>query len=190
MVLISVAGWVTNHFASLPQAFQGRSDIVSALGSFVVGLLGNMYGRFFSKGASFHVMVTGILFQLPSGLSQGGIFSFVADASKNNSAEQYSTGFGVAQQLISVAIGLTVGLFVAAGKYMGSTLGRMSANPFQSLLIPLAAPEGAEPASSPSSKQSEPPPPPPFSPPRSFHVPVTDIAPLPQRIVFIMYCIT
>ncbi|WOO77336.1 putative UPF0442 protein [Vanrija pseudolonga] len=114
MVLISVAGWVTNHFASLPQAFQGRSDIVSALGSFVVGLLGNMYGRFFSKGASFHVMVTGILFQLPSGLSQGGIFSFVADASKNNSAEQYSTGFGVAQQLVSVAIGLTVGLFVAA----------------------------------------------------------------------------
>ncbi|TXT13524.1 hypothetical protein VHUM_00891 [Vanrija humicola] len=108
MILISVAGWVTNHFASLPQAFQGRSDIVSALGSFVVGLLGNLYGRFFSRGAGFPVMVTGILFQLPSGLSQGGIFSFVADASKNNSAEQYSTGFGVAQQLVSVAIGLTM----------------------------------------------------------------------------------
>ncbi|KAL1412922.1 pheromone-regulated protein prm10 [Vanrija albida] len=114
MIGISVAGWVTNHFAALPQAFKGRSDIVSALGSFVVGLLGNLYGRFFSNGASFPVMVTGILFQLPSGLSQGGIFSFVADASKNNSVEQYSTGFGVAQQLISVAIGLTVGLFVAA----------------------------------------------------------------------------
>lgn len=32
--------------------------------------------------------------------------SFAAD-SKNGSAQQYSEGFGVAQQLVSVAIGLT-----------------------------------------------------------------------------------
>lgn len=102
MILISCAGWVTNHFSSL--AFSGRSDIVSALGSFVVGMLGNLYGRFF-KGASFPVMVTGILFQLPSGLSQGGIFNFAATT--GDTSTQYSTGFSVAEQLVSVAIGLT-----------------------------------------------------------------------------------
>ncbi|KAL7420196.1 pheromone-regulated protein prm10 [Cryptotrichosporon argae] len=109
MLAIACAGWVTNHFSSL--AFPGRSDIVSAIGSFCVGILGNLYGRF-SNGASFPVMVTGILFQLPSGLSNGGIFSFAADTGGTTS--QYSEGFGVAEQLVSVAIGLTVGLFVSA----------------------------------------------------------------------------
>lgn len=113
MVLIACAGWAVNHFSAY--AFGGRSDIVSALGAFTVGILGNIYGRFFSNGASFPVMVTGILLQLPSGLSQGGIFNFAAEGSETkNTTSQYSQGFSVAQQLVSVAIGLTVGLFVAA----------------------------------------------------------------------------
>ncbi|EIW73697.1 hypothetical protein TREMEDRAFT_25485, partial [Tremella mesenterica DSM 1558] len=108
MVLISVAGWVSNHFSGL--AFPGRSDIVSAIGSFVVGTLGNLYGRF-SHGSSFPVTVTGILFQLPSGLANGGIFNFAAE---QNGTQAWSDGFDVAEQLVSVAIGLTVGLFVSA----------------------------------------------------------------------------
>ncbi|EKC97725.1 hypothetical protein A1Q2_07924 [Trichosporon asahii var. asahii CBS 8904] len=113
MVLIACAGWAVNHFSAY--AFGGRSDIVSALGAFTVGILGNIYGRFFSNGASFPVMVTGILLQLPSGLSQGGIFNFAAEGNESkNTTSQYSQGFSVAQQLVSVAIGLTVGLFVAA----------------------------------------------------------------------------
>lgn len=113
MVLIACAGWAVNHFSAY--AFGGRSDIVSALGAFTVGILGNIYGRFFSNGASFPVMVTGILLQLPSGLSQGGIFNFAAEGNETkNTTDQYSQGFSVAQQLVSVAIGLTVGLFVAA----------------------------------------------------------------------------
>lgn len=113
MVAIACAGWTVNHFSAY--AFPGRSDIVSALGAFAVGILGNIYGRFFSNGASFPVMVTGILLQLPSGLSQGGIFNFAAEGNESkDSTKQYSQGFSVAQQLVSVAIGLTVGLFVAA----------------------------------------------------------------------------
>lgn len=65
MIAIACAGWTVNHFC-MP-AFTGRSDIISAIGSFCVGILGNVYGRFFSNGASFPVMVTGILLQLPSG---------------------------------------------------------------------------------------------------------------------------
>ncbi|WWD18433.1 hypothetical protein CI109_102885 [Kwoniella shandongensis] len=110
MVLISCAGWTSNHFSSL--AFPGRSDMTSAIGSFVVGTLGSLYGRL-SNGSSFPVTVTGIMFQLPSGLSNGGIFNFAAESS-DGSSTAYSDGFSVAEQLVSVAIGLTVGLFVSA----------------------------------------------------------------------------
>ena len=44
MVLIACAGWASNHFSAL--AFPNRSDMTSAIGSFVVGTLGNIYGRF------------------------------------------------------------------------------------------------------------------------------------------------
>ncbi|OCF33455.1 hypothetical protein I316_04875 [Kwoniella heveanensis BCC8398] len=110
MVFIAACGWTSNHFSAL--AFPGRSDMTSAIGSFVVGTLGNLYGRI-SNGSSFPVTVTGILFQLPSGLSNGGIFNFAAESS-DGSATAYSDGFSVAEQLVSVAIGLTVGLFVSA----------------------------------------------------------------------------
>ena len=103
MVVVAVAGWSSNHFSSL--AFPGRSDMTSAIGSFVVGTLCNLYGRI-SNGSSFPVTVTGILFQLPSGLSNGGIFNFAAESS-DGSTTAYSSGFSVAQQLVSVAIGLT-----------------------------------------------------------------------------------
>lgn len=121
MILVACAGWVVNFFSA--KAFKGRADIVSALGAFTVGLLGNLYGRFLSNGASFPVMVTGILMQLPSGLANGGIFNFAAQGQtktqegadvQTDSQQQWSSGFSVAQQLVSVAIGLTVGLFVAA----------------------------------------------------------------------------
>lgn len=49
MVLFGSAGWVVNHFSS--QAFPGRADITSLLGSFTVGVLGNLWGRF-HKGSS------------------------------------------------------------------------------------------------------------------------------------------
>ncbi|CAK9784668.1 DUF1212-domain-containing protein [Cutaneotrichosporon oleaginosum] len=120
MMAVGSAGWSANHFTG--PVFRNRSDITSAIGSFCVGIIGNLYGRFFSNGASFPVMVTGILMQLPSGLSQGGLFSFAAEGQKisesngtsGTTTTQYSQGFQVAEQLVSVAIGLTVGLFVAA----------------------------------------------------------------------------
>ncbi len=103
MVLFAAAGWTTNHFASL--AFPNRSDITSMLGSLVVGILGNLWGRFF-QGTSFVVMLVGILFQLPSGLSNGGLFNF-ANANTSGTVNSYGTGFEVAEQLVSVSIGLT-----------------------------------------------------------------------------------
>ena len=112
MVLIACAGWASNHFTT-KYAFSNRSDITSAIGSFVVGTLGNIYGRF-THGSSFPVTVAGILFQLPSGLGNGGLFNFASSTSTTDTNNAYSQGFKVAQQLIAVAIGLTVGLFVSA----------------------------------------------------------------------------
>ncbi|KAJ1303941.1 hypothetical protein OPQ81_008352 [Rhizoctonia solani] len=110
-VLIACAGWVTNRFSSI--AFPNRSDISSALGSLTVGLAGNIYGRFFN-GTAFVVMITGILFQLPSGLANGGLLSFASTNNSVGATYSYATGFRVAEQLVSVAVGLTVGLFCSA----------------------------------------------------------------------------
>ncbi|GAA5895679.1 uncharacterized protein JCM6883_001586 [Sporobolomyces salmoneus] len=109
MVIIGSGGFAANYFSG-QYAFSGRSDISSAIGSFAVGFLGNMYGRV-TKESPFVVMVPGILVQLPSGLSNGGLLAFT-DTSDNSSA--YASGFQTAESLVQVAIGLTVGLFVSA----------------------------------------------------------------------------
>ncbi|PCH43338.1 hypothetical protein WOLCODRAFT_168098 [Wolfiporia cocos MD-104 SS10] len=52
--------------------------------------------------------ITGILFQLPYGLANGGLFSFVSD--ETNANNSYISGLDAALQLVSVSIGLTIGL--------------------------------------------------------------------------------
>ncbi|GAA6040548.1 hypothetical protein JCM8097_005458 [Rhodosporidiobolus ruineniae] len=117
MVLIGSAGFVSNFFSG--KAFVGRSDISSAIGSFAVGFLGNLYGKF-TRGSPFVVMVPGVLVQLPSGLSNGGLLKFASETDQSNSttadgtSSAYSSGFATAESLVEVAIGLTVGLFVSA----------------------------------------------------------------------------
>ncbi|KAK4046802.1 pheromone-regulated protein prm10 [Microbotryomycetes sp. JL201] len=109
MIIIGCAGFTGNYFSG--RAFPGRSDITSAIGSFIVGFLGNLYGKF-TRGSPFVVMVAGVLLQLPSGLANGGLLRFAAESSDGTSS--YAAGFQTAQSLVEVAIGLTVGLFVSA----------------------------------------------------------------------------
>jgi len=54
-------------------------------------------------------MVTGVLFLVPSGIAQGGGVSQAYETS----AERYTNGFALALRMISVAAGVTVGLFVS-----------------------------------------------------------------------------
>ncbi|KAH9470006.1 hypothetical protein Pst134EA_007271 [Puccinia striiformis f. sp. tritici] len=107
MVILASGGFTANHFASL--AFPNRSDISSALGSFIVGFLANIYGRLF-QGTSFIVALVPILFQLPSGLGNGGLLYF---ANTSDSSHSFTSGFQVGQQLLEVSLGLVIGLFVA-----------------------------------------------------------------------------
>jgi uncharacterized membrane protein YjjB (DUF3815 family) len=100
MILIACGGWTTNHFSGLK--FVNRTDIVATLGAFVVGVCGNVYGRFFASGMAFVVMVTGILFQVPSSIN--GLLSFATLA--NQGQDSYTAGFTIAEQLIEVSIGM------------------------------------------------------------------------------------
>ncbi|KAI0750391.1 hypothetical protein C8Q74DRAFT_1211863 [Fomes fomentarius] len=111
LVVISCIGWVTNHFTGT--RFRNQSDISAAVGALAVGFVSNLYGRFFN-GNAFVVMITGILFQLPSGLANGGLFTFVQRQESGTATnEAYLSGFQTALQLISVSIGLTVGLGIS-----------------------------------------------------------------------------
>ncbi|KAI0029733.1 DUF1212-domain-containing protein [Vararia minispora EC-137] len=98
MVVISCASYAANKAAN--HFIFNRSDVVSAIGAFVVGLLGNVYSRKFS-GTAFTSMVTGVLFLVPSGLSQAGGIT----ASGN--------GIDIGAAMIAVTIGITVGLFMS-----------------------------------------------------------------------------
>ncbi|KAH9843858.1 DUF1212-domain-containing protein [Rhodofomes roseus] len=98
MVLISCVAYAANKAAD--HFIFNRSDIVSAIGAFVVGLMGNLYSRKLN-GTAFTSMVTGVLFLVPSGLSAAG--GITAQGS----------GIDIGAAMISVTIGITVGLFMS-----------------------------------------------------------------------------
>ncbi|KAJ3710400.1 DUF1212-domain-containing protein [Lentinula raphanica] len=98
MVVISCASYASNKIAN--HYIFNRSDVVSAIGAFTVGVLGNAYSRKMG-GTAFTSMVTGVLFLVPSGLSQAGGIT----ANGN--------GIDIGGAMISVTIGITVGLFMS-----------------------------------------------------------------------------
>jgi len=62
MVVISCCSYASNKIAN--HYIFNRSDVVSAIGAFTVGLLGNIYSRKMG-GTAFTSMVTGVLFLVP-----------------------------------------------------------------------------------------------------------------------------
>ena len=62
MVVISCCSYASNKIAN--HYIFNRSDVVSAIGAFTVGLLGNVYSRRMG-GTAFTSMVTGVLFLVP-----------------------------------------------------------------------------------------------------------------------------
>ncbi|PFH54823.1 hypothetical protein AMATHDRAFT_72583 [Amanita thiersii Skay4041] len=106
MVFFSCTAYAANRATSI--VLPGRTDIVSAAGAFAIGSLGNIYSRVV-RGTAFTSMVTGVLFLVPSGIAQGGGVT----QAYQTSSERYSNGFALALRMISVAAGVTVGLFVS-----------------------------------------------------------------------------
>jgi len=84
-----------------------RSDVVSAIGAFVVGLLGNIYSRLFG-GTAFQVMSVAVCFLIPSGIAATG---GLAQNYVGQDGDSYSAGLSIGLRMVQVGIGITVGLF-------------------------------------------------------------------------------
>ena len=77
-----------------------RSDVVSAIGAFVVGVLGNLYSRIF-RGTAFVVMVNGIGFLIPSGIAAAG---GLAQNYRGSEDDQYSSGLSLGFRMVCAGI--------------------------------------------------------------------------------------
>jgi len=115
MVAFSCASYAANKVANV--LIPNRGDIVSAFGALVIGLCGNVYSRL-AGGTAFTSMVTGVLFLVPSAIGSGGGLI----QSYSSSEAQYSSSFELGIRMIQVAIGVTIGLFVA--QILVYTMGR------------------------------------------------------------------
>ncbi|KAJ3848190.1 hypothetical protein EV368DRAFT_86897 [Lentinula lateritia] len=94
--------------------FQNQADFASAVGFFAIGMISNLAGRFLN-GNAFTIMLSGILFQVPSGVGNDGLLVFISQQTDDSGtdSEAYLSRIQTSLQLISVAIGLTIGLGIA-----------------------------------------------------------------------------
>ncbi|KAI5835310.1 hypothetical protein K523DRAFT_291739 [Schizophyllum commune Tattone D] len=106
MVIFSCCSYTANRLVA--SVLPGRPDLVAAAGSFVIGILGNLYSRI-AHGTAFTSMVTGVLFLVPSGIAQSGGVT----QTYHSSAEQYTDGFTLAVRMSCVSSGVTIGLLVS-----------------------------------------------------------------------------
>lgn len=123
MIFIALCGYITNYFST--KKLGSNSEVANTVGAFTIGVLGNLYSRVW-HGHAATAILPGIFVLVPSGLASSG--SLIAGLkyadqvrdnlhtsgdSKISSTQDLSLaslGFG----MIQVAIGITVGLFIAA----------------------------------------------------------------------------
>ncbi|KDQ08283.1 hypothetical protein BOTBODRAFT_571532 [Botryobasidium botryosum FD-172 SS1] len=97
MVFIGCASYTVNTLIN--QYVFKQTEVVSMVGAFVVGILGIGYARW-TKGTAFVVMVTAVLFMVPSG---------IAEAAELEDLQDFVIG-NVGVRTVIVAIAITVGL--------------------------------------------------------------------------------
>lgn len=126
MTIIALSGYTTNYFST--KRLGSNSQVANTVGAFTIGIMGNLYSRLW-HGHAATAILPGIFILVPSGLAAtGSLISGVqsADEIRQNvsshgaassapgaglsSSSVFSLGFG----MIQVAIGITIGLFIAA----------------------------------------------------------------------------
>ncbi|ODQ80958.1 hypothetical protein BABINDRAFT_160392 [Babjeviella inositovora NRRL Y-12698] len=113
MVLILGAGTTASYFSNLH--FSDVTEFSSAIGVFVIGVLGNLYSRL-GKGMAVLAMLPGIMCQLPGGIgAKSTLLAGVATANKivNGTSTDGTSSLSFGVTLIEITIGITVGLFAA-----------------------------------------------------------------------------
>ncbi|KAJ5888599.1 hypothetical protein N7495_008640 [Penicillium taxi] len=124
MVFIAVSGYISNYWSGTKLG--SSSEVANTVGAFTIGILGNLYSRVW-HGHAATAILPGIFVLVPSGLASSGSLisgldyanSVRENLAKNGTSSSTSSltdtsvaslGFG----MIQVAIGITVGLFIAA----------------------------------------------------------------------------
>lgn len=138
MIIIGTAGYTVNFFASMK--FSSSAPIAYTFGAFAVGVLANLYSRV-RHGVAAAVLLPAVYVQVPGSLASSGAIdsalrtadalikgasnstvSFqasqqsrsLADSTQSSADGLNSIVFNVAASMIQIAIGITVGLFMAA----------------------------------------------------------------------------
>ena len=108
---------IANHFIF------NRSDIVSAIGAFTAGILGNLYSRKMG-GTAFMSVITGVLFLVPVrhfllfffslwGLELTVCLCLPVWSHGDSGITADGSGIDIGGAMIALAIGVTVGLFMS-----------------------------------------------------------------------------
>lgn len=118
MTLITAVSYTGTYFAG--KHFSEVTEFTSAIGAFIIGILGNMYSRI-GKGMAVSAMLPAIFVQVPSGIaSKSTLLAGVTTANKiTNSSSSSSTSTDLSSlsfgaTMVEVSIGISVGLFAAA----------------------------------------------------------------------------
>ncbi|KAG9191856.1 DUF1212-domain-containing protein [Alternaria panax] len=122
MIVIAFAGYIVNFYAGMK--FSSSAPIAYTFGAFTIGVLANLYSRL-RHGVAAAVLLPAVYVQVPGSLaSSGSINSALQTASAlikgSGGAADTTTDslnaivFNVAASMIQIAIGITVGLFMAA----------------------------------------------------------------------------
>ncbi|KAL1847908.1 hypothetical protein Plec18167_004872 [Paecilomyces lecythidis] len=126
MILVAVAGYVVSYFSN--KKLDSNPELSNTLSALAVGILGNLYSRIWHGHAATAIMPA-IFVLVPSGLaSSGSLVAGVQSAAElrsnitgNTSAlsnvssnTDNSTVWDIGYGMIQVAVGITVGLFLAA----------------------------------------------------------------------------
>lgn len=134
MMITSMVGFLVNHYAAI--RFKSNVQVSNTLGAFAIGLVANCYSRLY-HGLAAATLLPAIFVQVPSGLAAGGsLISGVVLANNltNTTSNEHLPSmasvsgamdaqkplevnnmvFNVGYTVIQVAIGITVGLSLAA----------------------------------------------------------------------------
>ncbi|KAI0477407.1 hypothetical protein GGR56DRAFT_665425 [Xylariaceae sp. FL0804] len=119
MIAIAVAGYAVSVFAN--QRFSACPPIAYTLASFTIGVLANLYSRF-QRGVAAAVLLPAVYVLLPGGLaSSRAIINALQTAAEighypggHEPGHGPNPAFGVAAEMVQIAIGITAGLFISA----------------------------------------------------------------------------
>ncbi|KAF2623617.1 DUF1212-domain-containing protein [Macroventuria anomochaeta] len=110
MILIATAGYTVNFFANMK--FTSSAPIAYTFGAFTVGVLANLYSRV-RHGVAAAVLLPAVG-AIESALQTAAALIRGSAAADDTTDGLNSIVFNVAASMIQIAIGITVGLFMAA----------------------------------------------------------------------------